>query len=59
MFQTLITHCFYGCGHIEQDLTTTGSSDAMEGHYWDKHYDPAARSQVLTAGQAPARIGKP
>lgn len=53
-----ITHCFYSCGHKTVDRNTTGSSDAMERHYWDEHYDQATRDELRAKGHPAERMGE-
>ena len=57
LFPVLTAHCIY-CPHKETDLSGTGSSDALERHYWDEHYDHETRAKLRSAGQRPERIGK-
>lgn len=57
LFDLTTVHCFYNCGHKVQG-NAGESSDAMERHYWDRHYEPKAKENLIAAGQSPERIGK-
>lgn len=57
LFPVMTAHCIY-CDHKETDVSGTGSSDALERHYWDKHYDQATRDKLRALGQQPSRIGR-
>lgn len=58
LFGMFTTHCFYDCRHKTVEANMTGSSDAMERHYWDAHYDQASRDKLRAEGQLAERIGE-
>lgn len=57
LFSVSTSHCIY-CDHKESDISAIGCNDAMERHYWDKHYNQATRDKLRAAGQQPTRIGR-